>query len=149
MDLDEDKENTEPSQTPSTPDNNNESSSKRHNNSNGPLQEIEYDDEVTGDQGDNRSSIGSQSIVQYSYLPKPIISKEKLLFEYRKNKITVEDIMKDNSHTPFVLCHSSKSIAEQFTLIERDALMEVDWKEVLEMSWSQHEATRIDSWLNF
>lgn len=151
MDFDEDKENTEPSQTPATSDNNNELSSKRHKNGNGPLQEIERDEVAFNnvDQGDNRSSVSSQSIVQYSYLPKPIISKEKLLLEYRKNKITVEDIMKDNLHTPFVLCHSSKSIAEQFTLIERDALMEVDWKEVLDMSWSRHEATRIDSWLNF
>ena len=40
-------------------------------------------------------------------------------------------------HLPFILAYDSELLAKQFTLIEKDALLEVDWKELVELSWSQ------------
>ena len=35
-------------------------------------------------------------------------------------------------HLPFILAYDSELLAKQFTLIEKDALLEVDWKELME-----------------
>lgn len=43
-------------------------------------------------------------------------------------------------HLPFILAYDSELLAKQFTLIEKDALLEVDWKELVELSWSQADA---------
>ncbi|TGZ78128.1 hypothetical protein EX30DRAFT_385737 [Ascodesmis nigricans] len=38
-------------------------------------------------------------------------------------------------HLPFILAYDSELLARQFTLIEKDALAELDWKELVELSW--------------
>lgn len=43
-------------------------------------------------------------------------------------------------HLPFILAYDSELLARQFTLIEKDALLEVDWKELVELSWSQTDS---------
>ena len=43
-------------------------------------------------------------------------------------------------HLPFILAYDSELLAKQFTLIEKDALLEIDWKELVELSWSQTDA---------
>jgi hypothetical protein len=43
-------------------------------------------------------------------------------------------------HLPFILAYDSELLAKQFTLIEKDALLEVDWKELVELNWSQADA---------
>lgn len=40
-------------------------------------------------------------------------------------------------HTPFILAYSSEILAMQFTLIEKDALDSVDWKDLINLNWSQ------------
>ncbi|KAH0070572.1 ras GEF, partial [Aureobasidium melanogenum] len=40
-------------------------------------------------------------------------------------------------HTPFILAHTSEALAMQFTIIEKDALDSVDWKDLINLSWSQ------------
>lgn len=40
-------------------------------------------------------------------------------------------------HTPFILAHSSEALAMQFTMIEKDALDSVDWKDLINLNWSQ------------
>lgn len=51
-------------------------------------------------------------------------------------------------HVPFILSLSAETLAEQMTLLEKDALDQIDWKELVEMRWSQ-AATAVDSWLGF
>ncbi|KAI8945387.1 hypothetical protein F4801DRAFT_134375 [Xylaria longipes] len=51
-------------------------------------------------------------------------------------------------HLPFILAFDSEILAQQFTLIEKDALNEVDWKELIEMKWKDsHNDSR--SWVDF
>ncbi|KAI1328547.1 ras GEF [Xylariaceae sp. FL0255] len=53
-----------------------------------------------------------------------------------------------SSHLPFILAFDSEILAQQFTLIEKDALNEVDWKELIEMKWKDsHNDSR--SWVDF
>ncbi|KAJ3563623.1 hypothetical protein NPX13_g8132 [Xylaria arbuscula] len=51
-------------------------------------------------------------------------------------------------HLPFILAFDSENLAQQFTLIEKDALNEVGWKELIEMKWKD---SRNDprSWVDF
>ncbi|RPA92861.1 hypothetical protein L873DRAFT_1708181 [Choiromyces venosus 120613-1] len=51
-------------------------------------------------------------------------------------------------HLPFILAYDSELLAKQFTLIEKDALMEVDWKELVELKWSQTSST-VRDWVEF
>ncbi|KAI0402354.1 hypothetical protein F4802DRAFT_373105 [Xylaria palmicola] len=51
-------------------------------------------------------------------------------------------------HLPFILAFDSGVLAQQFTLIEKDALNDVDWKELIEMKWKDsHNDSR--SWVDF
>lgn len=51
-------------------------------------------------------------------------------------------------HLPFVLAFDSEVLAQQFTLIEKDALNEVDWKELIDMRW-KNANTDPRSWVDF
>ncbi|ORY60045.1 uncharacterized protein BCR38DRAFT_350162 [Pseudomassariella vexata] len=61
-----------------------------------------------------------------------------------------QDDMSEQSsvHLPFILAFDSEVLAQQFTLIEKDALNEVDWKELIDMRWkNSHSDCR--SWVDF
>lgn len=59
-----------------------------------------------------------------------------LLMNYRiKDKTLL--IENDEEHIPFILMYSSREIAEQLTLIERDVLNEVDWKSLLQLEMNE------------
>ncbi|KAJ1338639.1 GDP/GTP exchange factor [Microdochium nivale] len=51
-------------------------------------------------------------------------------------------------HLPFILAFDSEILAQQFTLIEKDALNEIDWRELIEMRW-KHDNTDPRSWVEF
>lgn len=51
-------------------------------------------------------------------------------------------------HLPFTLAFDSEVLAQQFTLIEKDALNEVDWKELIEMKW-KNSRNDSRSWVDF
>ncbi|QSZ37550.1 hypothetical protein DSL72_008648 [Monilinia vaccinii-corymbosi] len=51
-------------------------------------------------------------------------------------------------HLPFILAFDSRVLAQQFTLIEKDALNEIDWKDLVEMRWKD-AATDTRSWVEF
>ncbi|KAL7624204.1 Guanine nucleotide exchange factor lte1 [Parahypoxylon ruwenzoriense] len=55
---------------------------------------------------------------------------------------------KASAHLPFILAFDSEILSQQFTLIEKDALNEVDWKELIDMRWKN---TNNDSrsWVDF
>lgn len=55
---------------------------------------------------------------------------------------------KTSVHLPFTLAFDSQVLAQQFTLIEKDALNEVDWKDLIEMRWKD-ASTDSRSWVQF
>jgi hypothetical protein len=54
-------------------------------------------------------------------------------------------------HLPFILAFDSDILAQQFTLVEKDALGEIDWKELIDMRWKNAEQNGIHvrSWVSF
>jgi hypothetical protein len=65
----------------------------------------------------------------------------------RSNRI-VEASRKTSVHLPFTLAFDSQVLAQQFTLIEKDALNEIDWKDLIEMRWKDSN-TDSRSWVEF
>ncbi|KAG0645362.1 Guanine nucleotide exchange factor LTE1 [Hyphodiscus hymeniophilus] len=60
----------------------------------------------------------------------------------------LEPSRKTSLHLPFTLAFDSQILAQQFTLIEKDALNEIDWKDLIEMRWKEtHTDSR--SWVDF
>lgn len=55
---------------------------------------------------------------------------------------------KTSVHLPFTLAFDSQILAQQFTLIEKDALNEIDWKDLVEMRWKD-ASTDSRSWVEF
>ena len=51
-------------------------------------------------------------------------------------------------HIPFVLAFDSVIIAEQFTIIERDALNEVNWQDLINMRW-HHKSPSTLNWVDY
>lgn len=51
-------------------------------------------------------------------------------------------------HLPFILAYDSELLTKQFTLIEKDALNEIDWKELVELRWKQ-TSTTVRDWVEF
>jgi len=65
-------------------------------------------------------------------------------------RMTETDVgRKFSVHLPFVLAFDSDILAQQFTLIEKDALNEIDWKELIEMRWKNSCNSDARSWVHF
>ena len=60
-----------------------------------------------------------------------------------------DDSRKYSVHLPFILAFESEILAQQFTLIEKDALNEVDWKELVDMDWKNATNHNFRSWVDF
>lgn len=56
--------------------------------------------------------------------------------------------LKVPDHVPFILAYDSKLLAEQFTVVEKSALDEVDWKDLVDMKWN-NQSPSIVSWVQF
>jgi hypothetical protein len=54
-------------------------------------------------------------------------------------------------HLPFILAFDSDILAQQFTLVEKDALNEIDWKDLIDMKWknAEQKGTNTRSWVSF
>lgn len=51
--------------------------------------------------------------------------------------VSVHEAMYKGSHIPFVLSYETDQLIQQMTSIERDILLEVDWKEFVDLKWDQ------------
>jgi hypothetical protein len=51
-------------------------------------------------------------------------------------------------HLCFVLGYDAEVIAQQFTIIEKDALDEIDWKELIELRWKQ-TSPAVHDWVEY
>lgn len=52
------------------------------------------------------------------------------------------------AHIPFILAYDSEVLAQQFTVVEKDALDEIDWKELIELRWKQ-SSPQIRDWVQY
>ncbi|XP_014558534.1 hypothetical protein COCVIDRAFT_94282 [Bipolaris victoriae FI3] len=52
------------------------------------------------------------------------------------------------THLPFVMAYDSDLLAQQFTIVEKDALDEIDWKELIELRWKQ-SSPQIRDWVQY
>lgn len=52
------------------------------------------------------------------------------------------------THLPFVLAFESETVAEQLTIVEKDALDEIDWKDLIGMNWQQSPSS-VRNWVQF
>jgi len=53
------------------------------------------------------------------------------------SSLTLWNNMPVSNHMPFVMGYDSLTVAQQMTLCEKDALSEIDWRELIEIRWSQ------------
>ncbi|KAI9825751.1 MAG: hypothetical protein M1819_000469 [Sarea resinae] len=75
------------------------------------------------------------------------VSKESTLGLAKTGRDT--SVLKESaSHLPFILAFDSQVLAEQLTLIEKDALNEIDWKELAELRWKQ-DTPPVRDWVEF
>lgn len=58
------------------------------------------------------------------------------------------DDSKSSEHLPFILAYDSEALAQQFTIIEEDALSEIDWKDLVDMSW-RHTPPPCQNWVDY
>jgi hypothetical protein len=52
------------------------------------------------------------------------------------------------AHLPFILAYDAELLAQQFTVVEKDALDEIDWKELIELRWKQ-SSPQIRDWVYY
>ncbi|ODA82062.1 hypothetical protein RJ55_00567 [Drechmeria coniospora] len=79
--------------------------------------------------------------------PYPSIDPRRPIPE--SSKADVCHIRKYSVHMPFILAFGSDILAQQFTLIEKDALNEIDWKELMDMNWKNKAGCDSRSWVEF
>lgn len=51
-------------------------------------------------------------------------------------------------HIPFILAFDPVVLAQQFTIIERDALNEINWQDLIEMRWNNASSTTLN-WVEY
>ena len=51
-------------------------------------------------------------------------------------------------HLPYVLGYASAALAQQLTLVEKDALKEVDWRDLVALRW-RHAAPAATNWVDY
>ncbi|GMG20483.1 unnamed protein product [Ambrosiozyma monospora] len=61
--------------------------------------------------------------------------------------VSVEECMYKGCHMPFILGFDTRVLVEQFTLIERDLLQQLDWKELIDLTWDK-PLDPYSSWIN-
>ncbi|GMM35582.1 mitotic regulator [Saccharomycopsis crataegensis] len=67
-------------------------------------------------------------------------------YQKSKNLQTIEELMTGAAHIPFILQFDSYELAEILTMIERDVLLEIDWKELVELQ-NKETPQNFSSWL--
>lgn len=92
--------------------------------------------------------INSNSNTNESNSPFMMMAPRAVLEKYSLpvGNLSIEKVIAEGTHISFVLNYSSRALAEHFTVIEKDMLQDVDWKELIELKWNK-ELTPVNSWL--
>lgn len=88
----------------------------------------------------------SQPKLQEQYANQPFPVREGS--ESRQRGRTSSEEVESGTHMPFVLAFESEVIAEQLTIIEKDALDEVDWKDLISLNWQQ-SPSHARNWVDY
>jgi hypothetical protein len=101
----------------------------------------------TANHSRERSPAPSPAITELQRPLKEASSAPKLLSKTRNaehqlrpgelRRVQTAPSARKTAHLPFVLAFDSDVIAEQMTIIEKDALDEVDWKDLISLNWRQ------------
>ena len=75
-------------------------------------------------------------------------NQDQLLKPGELRRVQTSPATQKTAHLPFVLAFDSDVIAEQMTIIEKDALDEVDWKDLIGLHWQQTPC-QIRNWVDF
>ena len=57
-------------------------------------------------------------------------------------------VASNSGHIPFILACDSEVLAQQFTLVEKAALAEIEWRDLVDMRWKSHP-TPILNWVDY
>lgn len=71
---------------------------------------------------------------QHQFNPNNYINDLLMNYTIKDKTLLIEN---DKEHIPFILMYTSREIAEQLILIERDVLNEVDWKSLLQLEMNE------------
>jgi hypothetical protein len=71
----------------------------------------------------------------------------------RESELELQDlnsktVISTAGHFPFILAYDSEILAQQFTIVEKDALDEIDWRELIELRWKQ-SSPQIRDWVQY
>ena len=112
----------------------------------------------TGNHSRDRSPALSPAMAELRRPLKEALSAPKLLSSKTPNtdqlkpgelrRVRTSPSTQKTAHLPFVLAFDSDVIAEQMTIIEKDALDEVDWKDLISLNWQQSPC-RVRNWVDF
>lgn len=61
---------------------------------------------------------------------------------------SIAELFSNGRHLPFILNYDAETLAQHMTLIERDSLAEVDWKELIEARWNK-KLEPVQSWTSY
>ena len=64
-------------------------------------------------------------------------------YQLSDSRLQIDNV---GQHISFILMYDSKSVAKQLTLIEREILSELDWKDLLDLNMQEH-LPQFTSWL--
>lgn len=63
-----------------------------------------------------------------------------------QDPLSVQNSVSHGNHTPFILNFDARTLCHHMTVVERDALAEIDWKDLVELRWNK-KLEPIQSWL--
>ena len=61
---------------------------------------------------------------------------------------TLKNNFMTRRHIPFIMSFDSERLAQQFTIIEKDALNEINWLDLINMRW-HHKSPSTQNWVEF
>ena len=59
-----------------------------------------------------------------------------------------QESIQNSLHLPFVLGYDSELLAQQFTIIEKDALNEIDWRDLVDLRWN-NSSPQVTNWVEY
>ncbi|MCJ1310675.1 Guanine nucleotide exchange factor lte1 [Agyrium rufum] len=60
----------------------------------------------------------------------------------------IQSPIQNNLHLPYIVEHESEALAQQFTIIEKDALNEIDWRDLVDKRWQESSPT-VTNWVDY
>jgi len=79
------------------------------------------------------------------YLPQSKLGPDPSLGHVYETTVRAPGV---SEHQPFIIGYESEALAQQFTIIEEDALSEIDWKDLVDMSW-HHTSPACLNWVEY